>query len=217
MTASWDWKSNISIVAINKTANPTTGTYPPIVMNAALYAGGATDENIYLYGGTVSFVNTSFPGFQYPQPPTYSLWSFDTSTKLWNQYDVTLSAPNRPFSGAYAEVPEQGLAFWLNGELNNGSSNTLATLPDISQNLGGLVVLDTNTQTARNLSTSSLGDRFPREGGTLNYISGIGKQGILVAIGGSAKSATDSNPSSNGTLVCISRNRSLSFSFTYQS
>jgi len=201
MTASWDWKSNISIVAINKTANPTTGTYPPIVMNAALYAGGATDENIYLYGGTVSFVNTSFPGFQYPQPPTYSLWSFNTSTKLWNQYDVTLFAPNRPFSGAYAEVPEQGLAFWLNGELNNGSSNTLATQPDISQNLGGLVVLDTNTQTAKNLSTSSLGNRFPREGGTLNYISGIGQQGILVAIGGSAKSATDSSPSSNGTLV----------------
>ncbi|KAN0066985.1 hypothetical protein V8E54_014909 [Elaphomyces granulatus] len=201
MSASWDWKSNISMVAINKTANPTTGTYPPVVINAALYAGSSTDENIYLYGGTVSFVNITFPGFQYPQPPVYSLWSYNTTTKLWDQHDVTLSAPNRPFAGAFAEVPQQGLAFWLNGEINNGSSNTFATEPDFSQNLGGLIVLNTTTQTARNLSTTNLGDRFPREGGTLNYIPGIGQKGILVAIGGSAKATSNNGASSTGTLV----------------
>ena len=106
-------------------------------------------------------------------------------------------------------MPQQGLAFWLNGEMNNGSSNTLATQPDFSQNLGGLIVLNTTTETARNLSTSNLGDRFPREGGTLNYIPGIGQKGILVAIGGSAKAVSDSSASSNGTLVCISGSHRL--------
>jgi hypothetical protein len=209
MTSSWDWKSNISIVAVNKTANPWTGTPPPLVIQAALYAGSDQDENIYLYGGTVSYLNQSFPGFQWPYPAVYSLWSYNTITTGWNQYDISLSVPNRPFDGAYTEAPPLGLAFWLDGAVNNGSSNEYATGQDFTQALGGLVVIDTSNQTARNLSTASLSDRFPREGGGLTYLSGIGQNGILIAIGGTTRSVADTTSSATESYVCPSREDAL--------
>jgi hypothetical protein len=203
MSTSWDWKKNISVVAINKTANPSTGTYPPVVVQAALYAGSDSDPNIYLYGGTVSWLNETFPGWQFPTTQQYSLWSYNTLTSVWNQFDISLDVPNRPYVGANAEASEFGLAFWLDGGMNNGSSNTVAG-SDFNQALSGLVVIDTNNQTATNLTTASLGGRFPREGGALTYISGIGSKGIFVVIGGSTRSVTDTNALSEGTFVCRS-------------
>lgn len=205
MSTSWDWKSNVSIIKVNKTANPQTGTFPPLVGHAALYRGNESDNNIYLYGGTVDFTNTKFPGWQYPTSNQYSLWSYDTVAKIWDQYDVTLNAPERPASGAHAEAPELGLAFWLNGEIDTGSDNNLALIQEFERYLDGFIVIDTNMQTAMNVSTASL-DRTPRIGGGLAYISGIGSKGIVVAIGGITRSVADNSNSSTGTYVCAGNN-----------
>ena len=48
--------------------------------------------------------------------------------------------------------------------------------------LSGMVVLNTLDQSAINISTSTLG--APRVAGGLEYIEGIGKNGVLVALGG---------------------------------
>lgn len=201
MMTSWDWRNNITVIAVNKTANLQTGTAPPLVVNAALYPGASNDTNIYLYRGTVSFVNTSFPGFEWPESEQYSLWSYDTVGKTWSQYAVTLNVPNRPSSGAYAEAPELGLAFWLNGKIDTGTSNILQNLSGFERYLDGLIVINTSTQTARNLSTASLAS-FPRIGGSMVYIQGIGSKGILVAVGGTTKSVHDSSDLTTGTYVC---------------
>lgn len=201
MMTSWDWRNNITVIAVNKTANLQTGTAPPLVVNAALYPEASNDTNIYIYRGTVSFVNTSFPGFEWPESEQYSLWSYDTVGKTWSQYAVTLNAPNRPSSGAYAEAPELGLAFWLNGKIDTGTSNILQNLSGFERYLDGLIVINTSTQTARNLSTASLAS-FPRIGGSMVYIQGIGSKGILVAVGGTTKSVHDSSDLTTGTYVC---------------
>ena len=73
MTKSWDWKRNISEVAINKTLAEGTSNYIPIVGSGALFRGPANDPQIYLYGGVTSNLNTSFPDYQAPTTNQYAL------------------------------------------------------------------------------------------------------------------------------------------------
>ena len=188
LSASWDWKTNISEIATNTTVNPRTGSVPPQLVRGALYQGSASDTNIHLYGGTTSFLNTSFPDWQPPVPSTYSLWSYDTATTEWSQFDVSLSTPLRPSSGAVAEAPDQGLAFYFNGEIDSGSSTgTQALGPSVKIFLEGMVVINTVDHSTRNLSTFAVTRGLPRTRGRMVYIPGIGDKGILVLLGGSSK------------------------------
>ncbi|KAE8153896.1 hypothetical protein BDV25DRAFT_168147 [Aspergillus avenaceus] len=196
----WNWKQNISTTFVNKTENPRTGTEPPILVRGALYSGSPKDTKIYLYGGTTSYVNTSFPGFQRPTSSQYALWSFDTADNTWNQYDVTLEAPWRPAGGAYAETMEHGLAIYLNGFINNGTSNALESQGAFLRYLDGLVVIDTDSQTATNVSTASL-DNFPRAKGSMAYVPHVGSKGMLVALGGVTKPTSDTSASNEGTFL----------------
>ncbi|KAA8651738.1 hypothetical protein EYZ11_000059 [Aspergillus tanneri] len=200
MRTSWDWKLNISITTVNKTTNPQTGTEPPLVVRGALFSGPASDPNIYLYGGTTSFLNTSFPGFQPPASPQYALWSYSVPDTKWDQYDVTLSVQYRPAGGAYAEAPDQGLAFYLNGLINNGTSNRLAKIDNFERYLDGLIVIDMKSKSATNVSTDSLRDS-PRVKGGMTYLSNVGSSGVLVAVGGVTKPSSDSSDSNDGTYV----------------
>lgn len=203
MNNSWDWKANISETALNKTANPKTGTNPPVLSRGAMYHGTDEDENIYLWGGTTSEWNTNFPGYEGPSVQQYSLWSYNLVTQVWNQFDVTLASPNRPNSGSYAEATDQGLAFCLNGFLDDGSEiQTEGLIPNSKQYLQGMIVIDTNNQTAKNLSTGAVVGTLPRSRGRMQYISGVGSNGILVQIGGNQQSVNNNTDSwINGDLV----------------
>lgn len=200
MNSSWNWQSNISISTVNKTENPNTGTFPPTSIRGALYAGANDDSDVYLYGGTVSYTNRSFPGFQWPTAPTYSLWSVDPSGKAWDQYDISLEVPLRPAGGAYAEVADRGMGFYLNGFIDNGSSPDYQNYVDFRRYLDGLIVLNTTTQEAKNLSTSSL-ENYPRAMGGLVYLPNIGTKGALVSMGGVTKPTSNSALSDIGTYV----------------
>jgi hypothetical protein len=72
MTTSWDWKTNISEVVVNKSAT-TTGNYPPNVQSGALFQGPPDDPQIYLYGGATPSINQSFPKWQWPTTNQYTL------------------------------------------------------------------------------------------------------------------------------------------------
>jgi hypothetical protein len=74
MTASWDWKTNISEVVINKTTDVQTGNSIPIVENAALFQSSKNDSRIYLYGGATSAINQTFPNLQGPMTTQYTLY-----------------------------------------------------------------------------------------------------------------------------------------------
>ncbi|KAI9778897.1 MAG: hypothetical protein M1839_007860 [Geoglossum umbratile] len=204
MTESWDWKTNISESYIDKTKNPKTGDKPPVVVRGAFYQGSSTDDNIYLYGGTTSYQNTSFFEFVPPSPSKYSLWSYDTKNNTWDQFDISDASPNRPCSGSFAEAPELGLAFFLNGGIDSGSSKEVQPIgSDAKIWLKGMIVIDTHKRTARNLSTDALLGGNPRSRGKMIYVPGIGKKGILVALGGSYKPASDSSNTVIGTLLSM--------------
>ena len=102
-----------------------------------------------------------------------------------------MRVPYRPSSGAHAEAPDQSLAFYLNGEINNGSSAGLALAAGVDTFLTGMIVINTTDHTAKNLSTSGVTGRSPRARAQMQYVSGIGEKGILVLLGGSSKAVGD--------------------------
>lgn len=204
MTQDWDWKGNFPISKIPKGVNAQTDTPVPLVERGALYAGAPKDDNIYLYGGTTSYQNTSFPGYEWPGSALYSLWSFDTVLRTWNLYsnqEVCSDAPNRPNAGAWDAAPDQGLAFYFNGQIDSGSSITTQDLRSDSYSLDGMIVIDTNAQTARNLSTESVVQGAPRTRGKMTYIANVGTYGILVLLGGTSQSLQNSSDEGTGNLV----------------
>ncbi len=70
--------------------------------------------------------------------------------------------------------------------------------------LGGMIVINTNNQTARNVSTYGLSVDRARTRGLLQYIIGVGPNGILVQIGGNQKPlSTVSSTDVIGDLVSV--------------
>ena len=94
----------------------------------------------------------------------------------------------RPNSGAYAEAPELGLAFWFNGMLDSGSSTETMVFGDLGKvYFERMIVIDTDRKTARNLSTSAVTKKTTALTlGVMQYaaLSNVTEQGILVQIGG---------------------------------
>lgn len=202
LSKSWDWKTNISEKPFYKRAQPKTGIYPPILSRGALYQGMNDDENLYLWGGTTSYTNTSFPDFRAPGPAKYSLWSYDVVSNEWDHIDVSKGSANRPSSASSAEAPDQGLAFFFNGELDSGSSLETQVLGDANKVfLEGMIVLDTKNHTTRNISTSAVSGDMPRSRGRMQYVPGIGEKGILLQIGGNQKPVNETDNTYIGNLV----------------
>lgn len=148
-----------------------------------------------------------------PASDDYSLWSYDTESMSWARYDLTYAVPRRPNWGANAEAWRLGLAFYLNGMVDKGSSIAAYTVTEYIngtlQNetadhityLPGLNIINITTQVARNVGTDSLG--APRIAGGLVWGSRIGKSGngTLVAMGGMRSAGQRIDTFSNGVLV----------------
>jgi hypothetical protein len=167
-----------------------------------MYGGPVTGTNIYIFGGTKSQLNATFASTN-PDPSTYSLWSFDTKSQSWNQYDVSAAVPQRPSRGSYAEAPDQGLAFFFNGQIDKGSSTQTTKLGNDTLGIEGMIMLNMTAEAgplARNLSTSSLGSDTAVASSELVYVPQVGKSGILVEMGG-ALISTSVAAEQNGTLV----------------
>ena len=193
--------ANISQSAFNITANPIIGSLPPQVVRGTLYHSSQDDDSIYLYGGTTSYANTSFPGWQPPAPSTYTLWAYDITSRQWTYYNIEQSAPYRPSNGAAAEAVDQGLAFYFNGELDSGSSQSIDIVNGTSVFVSGMVVVNTTDQTARNLSTAQVSIDLARARGRMQYIPEVGEKGILVLIGGSIFPANQLMNVNSGNFV----------------
>lgn len=184
----WDWKTNITVEAQAKNVtNPNTGTLPPSQMRGYMFHGPANKPEVYVYGGTTFMGNQSFEAYAWPDSSSYPLWSYNYGPDYpWNQYPG--STQWMPNHGAGADAIDQGLGFYLNGQIDWGtSSRTLDTFPKseaLYMPVKGMVVLDLNTQTSRNISTSKLRGDIPRVGGSMEYLPSVGRMGTLVALGG---------------------------------
>lgn len=69
---------------------------------------------------------------------------------------MSINVPGRPSWGAFAEVPEHGLAFYLNGLVTNLSSAATETANISASDMGGMVVLDLQNHTVIIWTTCSL-------------------------------------------------------------
>jgi hypothetical protein len=202
MSVSWNWWTNISEVATNMTMDPSAKERAPAKIRGSMFQGTSNDTRLWMYGGTTSYWNTSFPGWRAPDGPDYALWSYDTATGNWTAHNVSSASPIPPSSGAFAEAPDQGLAFYFNGEIDSGSAVTTEDLTDeVKIFQQGMIVLDTHNGTATNLSTSLVVGDLPRTRGILEYVPGIGTNGILIALGGSYKRTDELDSNEIESLV----------------
>ncbi|KAF2463665.1 uncharacterized protein BDR25DRAFT_383545 [Lindgomyces ingoldianus] len=187
LKTSWDWQGNLSTIALEEAPNPKTGTSVRHSIRGTMYQGPSNDSMVYTYGGTQFRGNESFPNkdanyYSAKYLDQYSLWSFDNNTQIWDQYDIKQSWT--PSYGAAAEAPDQGLAFYLNGRMDNGTSSSTLYDGDVQTTLDGIIVIDMVQHTSRNASTEGIKNYQPRVGGGMQYVPGVGENGVLVAFSG---------------------------------
>lgn len=205
LTQTWNWReSSTPITALEKTSS--SGLTPPSLARGALYAGASNDTRLWAYGGTVdSSTNRSWSGYQSPSSNQYALWSYDSVANNWALENLTGdSSLIIPATGANAEARDLGLGFWFNGQQDQGTSTESSNLGVIIKFLKGMIVLDFNTGTARNLSTDAVSG-LARARGEMVYIPGIGERGILVLLGGGEKGAGYEDFQEYGTLVSLAQ------------
>ncbi|KAH8692510.1 hypothetical protein GQ44DRAFT_719790 [Phaeosphaeriaceae sp. PMI808] len=194
----------------------TTNFTEKRIGRGALYRGLAKDRRLFTFGGSTFLANQSDPDWKQPDSDQYSMWSYDTEAMEWGQYDLTYAVPRRPNWGAVTEATSLGIAFFLNGQVDHGSSYVSysmteyvnGTMSNETHNqityLGGMVIIDLATQIARNVSTDTLG--APRVGGGLVHAMRFGKMinGTLVTFGGMQNASDKNNTFSNGVLIDFS-------------
>lgn len=159
----------------------------------ALYPDPTNPLKFWLFGGATALDNTSFVGYQLPQPNADSLWSYDSQANTWTSYNMSQYNISKPSSGISAYIQEKGLAFYLNGMQDNGSSVETAVIGNSSRFLDGMIVMDLNNEThpvVRNISTAAVSDMARVRGGMV-HVPLNGSDGILVLLGGGEKLSSD--------------------------
>ncbi|PVH92096.1 hypothetical protein DM02DRAFT_663272 [Periconia macrospinosa] len=213
MSAPWDATTNFTEKRIGRFGNSAMNANPPNMVRGALYRGPAEDRRLFTFGGSTFLANQSDPDWKSPDSDKYSLWSYDTQTMAWGQYDITHAVPRRPNWGAATEAISIGIGFFLNGQVDRGSSSVMysmteyinGTLTHETDNqityLGGMIIVDLATAIARNVSTHTLGD--PRVAGGLVHCPRFGKteNGTLVTFGGMRSGNEKNNTFNNSVLI----------------
>ncbi|KAL8889634.1 MAG: hypothetical protein Q9215_003093 [Flavoplaca cf. flavocitrina] len=124
----------------------------------------------------------------------------------WDFYDMTKSVQYRPSAGAFSTARDQNRSFWLNGQVDSGSSIQTTNLESSTSIFQpGLIVINHDDQTARNISTDALVGKTPRTRGRTQWCVGLGTNGILLLIGGNHKSISDTVDRGVGDLVPMDR------------
>lgn len=156
---------------------------PPPLIDGALWP---YKNYLYLYGGKTSRLNDSFTGYTAPTNDDIVMWRYDSEKVQWDAVGLPQEGGKnfpRLSSGASTVAPDQGLAFHLGGEIDNGTS--LATENGTSVVYADrFFLLNFTTESVRNLSTDALGESGMRVDSEMLYIPEIGGKGILVLVGG---------------------------------
>lgn len=199
MSDSWDWKVNITQKAIVKSTSTGSLLSVPNSIRGAAFSAPREDPKIYIYGGSTFSLNQSFQNYTGPPSDTRPLWSYDPTQAKWEQHDISDASPMRPNRGAWVDVPDRGLGFFLNGYVDNSSTTMDSFLGNGTVTQQGMVMINTSdTSKSRNLSTSAIYGIEPSYGAAMTYIPGLGAAGGLVVMGGASKLTTDY---SEGTMV----------------
>lgn len=210
----WDTKTNFTEKQMGRFGDSSMGSNPPNMIRGGLWRGPPNDSRLFTFGGSTFLANSTDPDWKPPADDRYSLWSYDTASMKWGQYDISYAIPRRPNWGSVAEAVDLGVGFSLNGQIDKGSSNVMYSMGEYVEGnlsnatndkttyLGGLSIIDMSGKvTARNVSTDSLGP--PRVASGLVYAPSFGKtvNGSLITFGGMKSVDPSTNNFRNGELV----------------
>ncbi|KAF2093704.1 hypothetical protein NA57DRAFT_61407 [Rhizodiscina lignyota] len=194
MSDSWDWKVNVTEKAIPKTTPPSSLNSVPNMLRGAAFSAPANDPKIYIFGGSNFTLNSSFENYTGPLSDTNALWSFDPTVSEWQQHEFSGASPARPNRGAWADVSDQGLGFFLNGYYDSGTSTGYEYLHNGTIGQTGMAMVNTTDLSySRNFSTSQIYGLEPTYGAAMAYVPGLGRKGSLIVVGGASKLITDSS------------------------
>ena len=104
MSASWDATTNFTENRIGRFGNSAMNANPENMVRGALYRGLVDNRRLFTFGGSTFLANESDADWKLPASDDYSLWSYDTESMSWAQYDLTYAVPRRPNWGANAEA-----------------------------------------------------------------------------------------------------------------
>lgn len=210
----WDTTTNFTEKRIGRFGDSSMGSNPPNMIRGGLWRGPPNDSKLYTFGGSTFLANNTDVDWKPPSDDSYALWSYDTASMKWGQYDISYAVPRRPNWGSVAEAVDLGVGFSLNGQIDRGSSEVMYTsgeyiggqLSNVTYDqttyLGGLTIIDmSGNVSARNVSTESLGP--PRVASGLVYAPSFGKtvNGSLITFGGMKSVDLSTNTFRNGALV----------------
>ncbi|KAE9382233.1 hypothetical protein N431DRAFT_321535 [Stipitochalara longipes BDJ] len=184
MKSSWNAKTNVSITQQNHSMGGSVSglSWPLNVQRGALFSGWPGSSDLYMYGGTTSGFNKSFPGYEIAPTPRTGLWLFDQVSNVWVGVDTSFWVSTTPSWGAFAE-DHQNLAFWVGGQLDSGTAESTEFLNDSTVGTGGLIVLTLREHGMYNVTVKE-SIKSNRQGAGMVYVEGVGKAGILVLLGG---------------------------------
>jgi hypothetical protein len=157
-------------------------------------------RQVYIYKETLSGATKTWYDNEVAQGEkgnSFRLWDFDVDSNEWHQgVELDGGVPQRVWRGASAMMPKRGVGYYLGG-LQVGEDGFF------DSESGGLYDRLTKYEVGGNFSTDVGPDAsgLGRWDGAMVAIEEIGKEGILVALGGNrATYATTSVPR---TLVCF--------------
>ena len=166
--------------------NHSVGSYEkpdsePTFNDGIMFSSG---NNLVTYGGFYPSWNTSAPGARQPSSSVSATRSFDISSGQWGA--INNDVPGLAV-GAGVSAPGTGRAWYLGGAQDNRTTQGLDGLLAVNG------MLDFSVTPPKNLTTSFGGVL----GAMIAYLPAVGKEGILVKIGGGnyAAGAVDSEHS----------------------
>lgn len=137
---------------------------------------------IYSFAGTSSGYNTSFQNYFVPPDTTYGLWFYDFETTVWTAVNTLAQGITIPSHGATAEAVDQGLGFYLGGQIDNGTAADTSLLKSPVA-IPGMIVVDTNTGRVANFTVPDFAASARQDGAAI-YIPKYGDKGVVIVLGG---------------------------------
>lgn len=171
LSASW---TNDSVVLhqIDKTSAPRS-------LNAGNTFPDPSGTSFYQWNGKIS---SALPYDQLPDPPSASLWQFRTDGDLGKWSLVT--APNLKRLARSASTQGNGTAYFLGGFGDWRSDKDYYSNTSLRFSGGGLVTYEIQSQTWANSSIEELAPSGWSFDASFHYLQGMGREGLLLAMGG---------------------------------
>ena len=138
----------------------------------------------YRYGGWFADSHT-WPNTPQARVREAQLWELDITTSTW-QMGTMPSSIHRAWGGAVASYPDKKVGYFLGGIVENRTDTAFTNAPGYEYLGDSFLNFDSSSATLSNKTYSTAGaSSLGSIGlGNLVYISGMGKEGILVFIGG---------------------------------